>query len=56
MNLPWRECKTKPRGDLMPKYASITEAIQDNILAFLVGWLVGAGLFPMLVEQISQAF
>jgi hypothetical protein len=37
------------------KYNSVIEAVQDNILAFLLGWLVGAGLAPMLVEQITSA-
>tara|TARA_R100000734_G_C3314364_1_gene105941 strand:+ start:2019 stop:2141 length:123 start_codon:yes stop_codon:yes gene_type:complete len=37
----------------MGKYSTITEAVQDNILAFLLGWLVGAGLAPMLVDQIA---
>ena len=37
------------------KYNSVIEAVQDNILAFLLGWLVGAGLAPMLVEQITAA-
>lgn len=37
------------------KYGSVMEAVQDNLLAFLLGWLVGAGLAPMLVEQIAQA-
>ena len=40
---------------LLAKYASVVEAVQDNILAFLLGWLVGAGLAPMLVEQITAA-
>tara|TARA_A100001388_G_C28664457_1_gene448388 strand:+ start:184 stop:309 length:126 start_codon:yes stop_codon:yes gene_type:complete len=35
------------------KYNSVLEAVQDNILAFLLGWLVGAGLAPMLVDQIA---
>jgi hypothetical protein len=35
------------------KYGSILEAVQDNLLAFLLGWLVGAGLAPMLVAEIS---
>lgn len=35
------------------KYSSITEAIQDNILAFVLGWLVGAGLAPMLIDQVA---
>lgn len=39
----------------MAKYGSVIEAVQDNILAFLLGWLVGAGLAPMLVEQITAA-
>ena len=39
----------------LAKYGSIVEAVQDNILAFLLGWLVGAGLAPMLVEQITAA-
>jgi hypothetical protein len=35
---------------------NIIQSVQDNIAAFLLGWIFGAGLFPMLVEQISQAF
>jgi len=35
---------------------SIAEMIQNNIAAFLLGWVVGGGLLPMLVEQISNAF
>lgn len=35
------------------KYGSVMEAVQDNLLAFLLGWLVGAGLAPMLVAEIS---
>jgi len=46
--------KTDPKGDQL-KYNSVIEAVQDNILAFLLGWLVGAGLAPMLVEQITSA-
>lgn len=41
------------KGDQLAKYSSIAEAVQDNIAAFLLGWLVGAGLFPMMVEQIT---
>tara|TARA_Y100000114_G_C11687892_1_gene292031 strand:+ start:383 stop:505 length:123 start_codon:yes stop_codon:yes gene_type:complete len=37
----------------MAKYSTVMEAVQDNILAFLLGWLVGAGLAPMLVDQIA---
>jgi hypothetical protein len=44
-----------PKGDQLGKYGSVMEAVQDNLLAFLLGWLVGAGLAPMLVEQIAQA-
>lgn len=39
----------------LAKYGSVLEAVQDNILAFLLGWLVGQGLAPMLVEQITAA-
>lgn len=35
---------------------NMLKTIQDNIAAFLLGWIFGAGLFPMLVEQITQAF
>lgn len=35
---------------------NILQSIQDNIAAFLIGWIFGAGLFPMLVQQISAAF
>lgn len=35
---------------------NILTTIQDNIASFLLGWIFGAGLFPMLVEQITQAF
>lgn len=38
------------------KSADIAEMIQNNIAAFLLGYLVGGGLFPMMVEQISNAF
>lgn len=41
------------RGDTLAKYSTVMEAVQDNILAFLLGWLVGAGLAPVLVEQIT---
>ena len=37
----------------MAKYSTVMEAVQDNILAFLLGWLVGAGLAPMFVDQIA---
>ena len=37
----------------MAKYNTEMEAVLDNILAFLLGWLVGAGLAPVLVEQIA---
>lgn len=37
----------------MAKYNTVMEAVQDNLLAFLLGWLVGAGLAPLLVEQIA---
>ena len=37
----------------LAKYGSVVEAVQDNILAFLLGWLVGAGLAPVLVAEIS---
>ena len=47
--------RIKAKGDQLAKYGSIVEAVQDNILAFLLGWLVGAGLAPMLVEQITAA-
>lgn len=30
---------------------SILEIIQNNIAAFLLGWIVGGGLLPMLLEQ-----
>jgi len=35
---------------------SIAEMIQNNIAAFLLGWVVGGGLLPMLVEQVANAF
>jgi hypothetical protein len=38
------------------KYGTVIKAVQDNIAAFLLGWIFGAGLFPMLVEQITNAF
>lgn len=53
--MQWHTSRTRAKGDTV-KYDSIAEAITDNIAAFLLGWVVGAGLFPMLVEQISQAF
>jgi len=34
--------------------ASIIEMIQNNLAAFLLGWVFGAGLFPMLWEQITN--
>lgn len=37
----------------MAKYTSVMEAVSDNIAAFLLGWLVGAGLAPVMVEQIA---
>jgi hypothetical protein len=37
----------------MAKYNTVMEAVKDNLLAFLMGWLVGAGLAPLLVEQIA---
>jgi hypothetical protein len=33
---------------------SILEMIQNNLAAFLLGWVFGAGLFPMLLEQITN--
>jgi hypothetical protein len=41
------------KGDRMGKYGSVMEAVQDNLLAFLLGWLVGQGLAPLLVAEIS---
>lgn len=35
---------------------NMLKMVSDNIAAFLLGWIFGAGLFPMLVEQITQAF
>jgi len=35
---------------------SIIEAIQNNWGSFLLGYIIGSGSFPILVEQISQAF
>ena len=37
------------------KYNTIIEAVQDNLLAFVLGWLFGAGVAPMLVESITSA-
>ncbi len=37
------------------KYDTILEAVQDNILAFLLGWLFGAGVAPTLLESITSA-
>jgi hypothetical protein len=37
------------------KSEAIIQGIQDNIAAFLLGWIFGAGLFPMLMEQITSA-
>ena len=39
---------------VLAKYATVMEAVQDNILAFFLGWLIGAGVAPMLVEQITE--
>jgi len=50
----WLTFRIKAKGDRL-KYNSVIEAVQDNILAFLLGWLVGAGLAPMLVDQITSA-
>ena len=33
----------------------ILEMIQNNIASFLLGWVVGGGLAPMLVQQITSA-
>lgn len=35
---------------------NILEMFQTGGGLFLLGWIFGAGLFPMLVEQLSQAF
>ena len=35
---------------------SMLDVIRNNWGSFLLGWIIGAGLFPMLVEQISAAF
>ena len=53
--MQWHTYRAKVKGDYLAKYSSVVEAVQDNILAFLLGWLVGAGLAPMLVEQITAA-
>lgn len=37
------------------KYDTILAAVQDNILAFLLGWLFGAGVAPALVASITSA-
>ncbi len=29
--------------------------LKDNIAAFLLGWIFGAGLFPVLMEQITSS-
>jgi hypothetical protein len=52
--VPFAWLEINHKGDFL-KYNSVIEAVQDNILAFLLGWLVGAGLAPMLVEQITSA-
>jgi hypothetical protein len=49
----WNGKKSITGVNTLAKYSSVVEAVQDNILAFLLGWLVGAGLAPMLIEQIT---
>jgi hypothetical protein len=39
----------------LAKYADYVEMVKDNITAFLIGWIFGMGLFPVLWEQITSA-
>lgn len=34
--------------------ASIAEQIRQSALAFVMGWIVGAGLWPMFWDQITN--
>jgi len=34
--------------------SSIVDMVKDNIAAFLFGWVVGAGLWPVLWEQLTN--
>ena len=44
-----------PKVDQMAKYADYVEMVKDNITAFLIGWIFGMGLFPVLWEQITAS-
>lgn len=37
------------------KSTDLIEMVQNNIAAFLLGWIFGAGLFPMMMEQLTSA-
>ena len=34
--------------------AGIVETIRNSALAFVMGWIVGAGLWPMFWDQITN--
>jgi len=36
------------------KGSEFLSIVQDNLAAFLLGWVFGAGLFPMLIEQLTN--
>ena len=37
----------------MMEKASVLEIIKSNIAAFLLGWIIGGGLMPMLYQSLQ---
>ena len=52
---PYNSFATHRKGDRMAQYGDFVEMVKDNITAFLIGWIFGMGLFPVLWEQITAS-